>query len=72
MTGWQALANAIVEQAAKDYVKVLKRLVLAPKNDSLFREKKELECFFHSSWYEVLTDVDPDYLLDRLRRKVAV
>ncbi len=72
MTGWQELANAIVEQAARDYVAVLKKLLRSPKNDKLRREKKSLERFFQSGWYGMLTHVDSDYLLKHLRKKVSV
>lgn len=33
--------------------------------------KNELERFFDSDWYEVLTDVDKDYLLRKLKERVA-
>ena len=35
------------------------------------KEAMELEDFFHSSWYGVLTQVDPDYLIDRLRKETV-
>ena len=34
-------------------------------------EAMEIEKFFHSSWYKVLTDLDPNYLLNRLRKEAA-
>ena len=34
-------------------------------------EAMQMEKFFHSGWYEILTDVDPDYLIRKLREKVA-
>ena len=36
-----------------------------------WEEAMELEEFFHSSWYGVLTQVDPDYLIDRLRKETV-
>ena len=30
-------------------------------------EKAELEDFFHSAWYEILTDIDPDRLIYQCR-----
>ena len=33
--------------------------------------KRECEQFFHSRWYGVLTGVDPDYILDRIREEEA-
>ena len=31
----------------------------------------EVERFFHSDWYSALTVIDPDYLIDRLRKEAA-
>lgn len=56
---YQNLANAIVCVAADDYRNSLKK-----KNKKL---KKELEEFFHSSWYKALTKLDGDTLLGLLR-----
>jgi hypothetical protein len=51
-------ANAIVLQAVKDY-----RLT----DDEA--ELAEIERFFRSDWFGVLTDVDPEYLIRRLRKE---
>ena len=64
------LATAIVEQAVKDYDMVLESLY--SKSDplvriKLFALKAELEAFFHSPWYETLTDLDAKYLMRRTR-----
>lgn len=53
------LANAIVSVAADDYRTALK------ENNSELREN--LEQFFHSKWYTILTKVDPDIILRGLR-----
>ena len=58
---YQNLANAIVCVAADDY-----RTALKDNNESL---QKELEEFFHSAWYKLLTKTDPDRLLELLRRE---
>ena len=68
---YQNLANAIVAQAAKDYLSALKRLKKNPRNRMAMDEAMQLEKFFHSGWYGVLTGVDPDYLIRKLREKVA-
>ena len=66
-TALDELAIAIVEQAVKDYVKVIRKLwdkkltVIQKRN--LMIEKAELEGFFHSDWYEFLTDIDPHRLI---------
>lgn len=68
---YQNLANAIVAQAAQDYLSALKKLKKNPKNRMAMDEAMQLEKFFHSGWYGVLTGMDPDYLIRKLREKVA-
>ena len=71
MTGWEALANGIVEQAVKDYRAALKTLRRHPDSKAAMATAMEVEQFFHSDWYAALTDIDPDYLIDRLRKEAA-
>lgn len=56
-----------MKAAVDDYVKTLRNLWSRNLNISrkrkLIIEKTELEEFFHSSWYEMLTDIDPDFLV---------
>lgn len=63
------LASAVVAQAAKDYIKILRRLwkkdITVQARRELFLGKLDLESFFHSAWYEMLTDLDPDFLLSK-------
>ena len=68
---YQNLDNAIVAQAAQDYLSALKKLKKNPRNRMAMDEAMQLEKFFHSGWYGVLTGVDPDYLIRKLREKVA-
>lgn len=58
MNPYENLANAVVLQAVKDY-----RLT----DDEA--ELAEIERFFRSDWFGVLTDVDPEYLIRRLRKE---
>ncbi len=71
MTGYQALANAIIEQAVKDYKDALSRLKRHPDSKAAMEEAMEIERFFHSPWFGVLTQIDPDYLIRRLRKEAA-
>ncbi len=71
MTGYQALANAIIEQAVKDYLAALKILRRHPDSKAAMASAMEVEKFFHSRWYTTLTDIDPDYLIDRLRKETV-
>ena len=58
MNPYENLAKAIVLQAVKEY-----RLT----DDEA--ELAEIERFFRSDWFGVLTDVDPEYLIRRLRKE---
>ena len=58
----EALANAIILQAVKDYRKALKR-------DDCVRQK-EIERFFRSEWFSVLTKIDPEMLIRKLEEEV--
>ena len=72
MTPYQRLANAIVEQAAKDYRSALKALTRDSDNAYIQDEVKSLERFFRSRWYGILTNVDGDYLIDKLREEAKM
>jgi len=66
---YQNLANAIILLAAKDYRAALRRIMKDPENRMAGEEVKKLERFFRSGWYEMLTDVDGEYLMNRIRRE---
>ena len=69
---WQKLANAIVEQAVKDYRMEQARVKANPQNsDHAKAEVRKLERFFRSDWFEVLTDVDGQLILSRLKKEAA-
>ena len=69
---WQKLANAIVEQAVKDYRIEQARVKANPHNsDHAKAEIRKLERFFRSQWFEALTDVDGRLVLSRLKKEAA-
>ena len=70
MEPYQALANAIVELAVKDYKKALKQHYRFPDNKEFKAEVNSLEKFFRSGWYGMLTDLDGEYLISGVRRTV--
>ena len=70
MEPYQALANAIVELAVKDYKKALKAHRKHPHNKEYVDEVRSLERFFRSGWYGTLTDLDGEYLINGVRRMV--
>ena len=69
---YEELANAVVIQACNDYKKAYKQSLrksgFAGEADA---ELAELEEFFRSDWYKQLTEVDGEYLMERLREEVA-
>lgn len=67
---YQELANAIVLGAARDYRNACKRLKRGRKNDAAQEMRDECLKFFHSFWFSLLTDLDPDYLIEKLNAEV--
>ena len=70
MNPYQALANAIVELAVKDYKKALNQHYRFPNNKDYADAVISLERFFRSGWYGILTDLDGEYLMTGVRRMV--
>lgn len=62
MDGYKELANAIILQAVKDYRKAL-------KHDERGR-KREIEKFFRSEWFAILTSISGEMLIQKLRAEV--
>ena len=57
-------------QAARDYLYILRLLKYHPEDSTAKRKAREYEEFFYSDWYSTLTDVDPKYLISRLKKAV--
>ncbi len=64
------LADAIILQAVKDYRIAMKRLKKNPNNETALKTKQEIERFFRSDWYTLLTNVDPEMLIQKLSKEV--
>lgn len=60
MTPYENLANAIVLSAVKDY-----------RRSSSERTMEEIERFFRSNWFRVLTNIDGEWLIKQLRKEKA-
>ena len=58
MDPYEKLANAIIMQAVKDY-----------RNTNNLSDIASIESFFRSDWFSVLTSVDPEFLIKRLREE---
>ena len=67
---YQNLANAIVLSAVKDYRDALKRLKKKPNNKLAADERDDIERLFRSGYFAILTEIDPEYLIDRLKKEV--
>lgn len=68
---YEDLANAIVLTAVKDYRDALKKLKKHPRNNAALYTKKEVERFFNSDWYKLLTNIDPVMLIKQLNKEAA-
>lgn len=65
--GYSDLANAIVVLATKDYRAALRGMYRHPDSKGYEADVYELERFFRSGWYQTLTKVDGEYLMQRIR-----
>lgn len=70
ITNYENLANVIILQAVKDYRVALKCLKVNPRNKTAFADKEEIERFFRSGWFSVLTSVDGEMLIRSLQMEV--
>ncbi|MBR3458550.1 MAG: hypothetical protein IKH16_10435 [Selenomonadaceae bacterium] len=59
MNPYEALTNAVILKAAKDY-----RASWKKKNGA--DERRQIRDFFRSRLFANITDVNPDYLIERL------
>ena len=69
MKPYKEFANAIVLQAVQDYREALKRLKRNPNDRQGLSDKAEIESFFHSGWYGLLTKLNPDMLIRKLNEE---
>ena len=60
MTPYENLANAIILKAVKDY-----------RQSTCERTMEEIERFFRSGWFRVLTNIDGEQLIKDLRKEKA-
>lgn len=64
---YENLANAIILTAVDDYRRALKKYSKNPDSKSVKAEVDSLEKFFRSQWYSVLTSVEGEFLIRKLR-----
>ena len=70
MDQFEGLANAIIIQAAADYRLALKQLRQNPLFQPAIRMSYEVERFFRSDWFSILTRINGIELLTRLKTEV--
>lgn len=67
---YENLANAIILSSVKDYKRALMHLKRNPDSKSAKAAAEREEKFFYSSWFEVLTDLNPSYLIRKMKEMV--
>lgn len=65
---WQALADAVILQAAEDYSNALHGIGIGRKPAA--QTQSECERFFQSEWFFTLTDVDGVHLMKQLATRM--
>lgn len=68
---YEALANAVVLQAVRDYRTAVKKIKRNRRNADAGQIKKECERFFLSDHFNTFTEMDGRELLRKLEREVA-
>lgn len=68
MDPYEKLANAIIILAARDYRTALRRQKkkATPGNE---QEIRNIERFFRSQYFDMLTGVDGEYLIEQIRKE---
>ena len=67
---YKELANAIILQAVEDYRKWEKEYSYSRDDQKLRKSLVELNEFFCSEWFELLTDLDGEQLLARVKAEL--
>ena len=68
---WEKLAHAVILRAVEDYRAARRRLHRSPDQKEAQATIREVEKFFRSSYFAQLTDLDPEYLIQRLKEEAA-
>ncbi len=71
MSPYEALGNAVVLQAVKDYRDAVGKLSRGKKNSTAESVKNECERFFKSPYFNVFTELDGKALLSQLEKEAA-
>ena len=69
-TGWEDLANAIIAQAAEDWMWAQRKLQRRPNNWQALQAVRETETFFRSRWFGRLSGANPEYVIRKLKEEM--
>ena len=69
---YENLANAIVKQAVDDWRTAVHIIAIRHGDVTASYKKREIEEFFHSKWFILLTSVDGEYVLDKLKKEAGI
>ena len=69
LTPLQNLSNAIILQAVKDYCTALDGSGIGKRPPGSVIA--EVERFFRSEWFDILTNVDGEVLIEKIRKEFA-
>ena len=69
LSPYEALGNAVVLQAVKDYREAVHKLSRGKKNTIAESTKQECERFFQSPYFNVFTQLDGKALLSQLEKE---
>ena len=69
---YESLANATILQAVKDWRDSVKKLKKRPRFQPAMDMKKECEEFFLSDYYKILSSVDGEWLLTKLKKEAGI
>ena len=67
---YEALGNAIILQAVKDYRAAVKKIKHNPKSRTAIDEALTIEKFFRGPLFGVITNVDPEFLIRKLQDEI--
>lgn len=69
--GYIELVNAIILQTFKDYSNAERKLKRDPTNPEAHRLINDIERFCRSEWFEMMTDLDGEWLLERIKNGIV-
>ena len=66
---YRNLGIAVIKLAADDYRRTQRALKRNPHRSDLIYEKEDIERFFRSDYFTLLTDADGGYILEKLKEE---